>query len=252
MNSLTSSSEKIPQFANASMKDLASAILSTSQVLGFNLSSQADQINHFFGTGGYSLIPAIALVDDLNELGKRIHKISDGFSLSAHMGFVSVSSEVVFDLYELSTSVGQVFNVSILEGMANTSSNYAMNIKTIGAVMLALSAIDEAYAEIYQKTGFLGSKCSGTFTLEGEAILSDTFVGKMLGDDITPLSEEKDSSIHIKQISAVLRASEVTFAAISNIALFAGQGPNPVFSIASLISNGCKYLRMGYNYVNEV
>lgn len=239
---LSVQTQKVPQFANASMAGISKFLLRTSAHLGLNLSNHAKAIDCFFETGGYGIVPAIALADDLNQLNKRVHKISNGFSISAQMGLASVGTEVIFDIYELSSSVGKFFHVRALENLADSSSGAAMNIKTLGAVILAASAIDEAYAELSGRVGFLGSKPS--FYTGEEVDLSDTFVGKILGGETV---DEVDNSSSRNKIGVVLRAAEVGFAALSNLALLIGQGPNTTFAATSVASNTFKYLRMAYN-----
>lgn len=238
-----------PQFANASMTAASKFLLETSSYLGIDLSSRSDAIQGFFQTGGYGLIPMAALADDLNELRKRVSKISTGFSLSSQMGFASVGSEVIFDCYELLSSIGKAFEISKLQNFADNSSDLAMNIKVIGSVTLALSAFDEAYAETCETKGFLGSNPS--FSLSDDLSntdfdLSNTFVGKMLAN------KNVQDELLAKKISTILRAGEVGFAALSNISLLLGQGPNPAFTISSMSSNVFKYARITYNYANDL
>jgi len=236
-----------PQFANASMTAASKFLLETSSYLGIDLSSQSHVIQQFFQTGGYGMIPLVALADDLNEFRKRISKISNSFSLSAQMGFASVGSEVIFDCYELLSSIGKAFDISSLEAIADNSSELAMNIKVIGSITLALSAFDEAYAETCETTGYLGSipSTNSYYSLkDSEFALSETFIGKILREE--PIKE----GFSAEKISAILRAGEVGFAAISNVSLLLGQGPNTAFAISSMTSNAFKYARMSYNSYN--
>lgn len=238
---------QIPQFANASMKTLSGLVLGVSKSFGYDLTSKADRVDQFFASGGCGLVPLIALADDLNEMKKRVSKISDGAPISAQLGLVSVGTEVVFDGYEIADSLSQLFPGCFFDGVSNNSSIYAMNIKVAGSVILALSAIDEAYAEIFQTTGYLGSKPS--FPSHGEDFsLSDTFIGKQFAGDL----EDTQDELYKQQVSSALRAAEVGFAALSNLALLAGGGPNTAFVATSIISNGFKYARMSYNCQNGV
>lgn len=237
-------STQSPQFANASMTAASKFLLETSSYLGIDLSSRSNAIQGFFQTGGYGFVPMVALTDDLNELRKRVCKISTGFSLSSQMGFASVGSEVIFDCYELLSSVGKAFEISNLQSLADNSSDLAMNIKVIGSVTLALSALDEAYAETCETTGYLGSIPSISYSnlsKNSEFALSETFIGKILRE------EDVKEGFSPKQISAILRAGEVGFAAISNVSLLLGQGPNTAFAISSMTSNAFKYARMSYD-----
>ncbi|MBS0628070.1 MAG: hypothetical protein JSS09_07660, partial [Verrucomicrobia bacterium] len=136
-----------------------------------------------------------------------------------------------------------------LQNACDLVSSEVMGAKVLGSIPLAILSIDEAYAQIFEKPGFLGSKpnLNSAHRNTGEVILSESFIGQMLESDSTIVPNPPNNVDFKIKLGAVLRASEVGFAAISNIALFYEGRGGTIYTTTSVLSNVFKFCRIAYN-----
>ncbi|MES2198744.1 MAG: hypothetical protein V4489_01055 [Chlamydiota bacterium] len=208
---VTSSFQKAPtDFSNAPMK-MASTFLSN--VLSRFGCEDHLGLKNVLESGGCGIVPLLALSDDVIEFRKKLSKET---SLTNMSSLSCIGSEISFDLYELATTISQACEITALQKVCESVSSGIMGIKVLGSIPLAILTADEACSQIFEKKTFLGS----------------TFV--------------KEKAFE-RKISSILRASEVGFAALSNVALYCeGSGGN-VYATSSLGSNVCKFLRVTYD-----
>lgn len=198
-------------FSNATMKVGADFLSNVIQYLGYK---EPAALKSILNSGGCGIVPFAALVDDVNEFRKKLYR--EG-SLGNTVSLACIGSEIGFDLYELLSAISEQGNFPVLQQVCESASLGAMGVKILGSMPLAVISVDEAYAQIFQRTGFLGTE---------------------------PV---RDGRTVERAIGACLRASEVGFAALSNIALLCEGGGGTFYVTTSAASNLFKISRMAYN-----
>ncbi len=197
-------------FSNATMKMVSNCLSAVISRLGY---SNPSKIKNIIESGGCGAIPLAALLDDVNEFRK---KLTPEATLGNVVTLSCIGSEIGFDLYELASSISQYCDLEILKQACDSVSTGVMTTKVLGSIPLAILTADEAYAQIFERAGFLGSM---------------------------PIQDKAFE----RKLGSLLRASEAGFAALSNLALLYEGAGGPMYTATSSAANLFKFSRMACN-----